>query len=148
MENGERPHRTFRLLGALLLLVLCVALLGCGDSDSSGETSEQDSQAAQEKREEQETKQVKQELAEGDFVDCGGQIFVNKKTFCVFAKHMRWAYYSEVVSGAGKAIGLYPKDGKDYRVYCSGTVPHKCTGFKYEGSGIEPLKGAVIFFSP
>jgi hypothetical protein len=131
-----------------VLLGLCAVMLGCGGSDSGGETVEENLPSAEEKREEQENQQAKRELEEGDYVDCGGQVFVNKKTFCTFAKNMHNAYYVEVVSGGGKAVGLYPKAGKDYRVYCSGTVPHKCTGFKDDGLGIEPLQGAVIFFSP
>lgn len=149
METVPRRSRSvFRLLSTLLLIALCAALVGCGDSDSSGEAAESSGPTAAEQREAKETQQVKQELKEGNFVDCGSQVFVNKKIFCGFAKNMRHAYYAEVVGGPGKVVGLHPPDGKDYRVYCSGTVPHRCTGFKDDGRGIEPLQGALIFFSP
>jgi hypothetical protein len=150
MKTPQLPSPpVFRLLGTLMLIGLCAVILGCGSgSDSSGETVEENLPSAEEKREEQENQQAKRELEEGDYVDCGGQVFVNKKTFCTFAKNMHKAYYVEVVSGGGKVVGLYPKAGQDYRVYCSGTIPHKCTGFKDDGAGIEPLHGAVIFFSP
>lgn len=133
---------------ALLALALCLGAIGCGDSNSSGGTTaaEPDS-SAQEAKEDRESQQVKEELEQGNFVACGGQVFVNKKSICTFAKNMRHAYYVEVVSGSGKAIGYHPADKKDYRVFCTGTVPHRCTGFKNEG-GIEPLQGALIFFSP
>ncbi len=94
------------------------------------------------------TRAPRQGLEEGDFVDCGGQVFVNKRSFCAFAKNMRHAYYAEVVSGPGKVIGLHPAANNDFRVHCTGTVPHRCTDFKYDGTGIPPLKGALIFFSP
>lgn len=151
MKTPQPSSRlVFRLLGTLMLLGLCAVILGCGgDSASSSETVEENLPSAEEKREEQENQQAEKELNEGDFVDCGGQVFVNKKTYCTFAKNMHKAYYVEVVSGGGKAIGLHPPEKKDYQVYCSGTVPHKCTGFKDDGSGgIPPLHGVVIFFSP
>lgn len=147
--HPRRSRLALRFLGMLVLLGLCAIVAGCGDSDSSSTVAaEPNRPSAQEKQQERETQQVKQELKEGDFVDCGGQVFVNKRSFCTFAKNMRNAYYVEVVSGPGKAIGLHPPTGKDYRVHCTGTVPHRCTGFKDDGGGIEPLKGALIFFSP
>jgi hypothetical protein len=146
-DRGRRPQFAITLSIAIVLLGLCAVLLGCGSSDSAAETAEQAGQA-EERQEAQENRQVRKELGEGNFVDCGAHVFVNKKTFCTFAKNMQQAYYVEVVGGSGKAVGYYPRGGQDYRVYCSGTVPHKCTGFKDDGRGIEPLKGAVIFFSP
>lgn len=147
-SRGRRPQFAIGLLSTIALLGLCAALLGCGSSDSGTETAEQNRLAAQQKQEDRENRQAEKELKESDFVHCGGQIYVNKKTFCQFARNMHKAYYVEVISGGGKVVGLYPKAGQDYRVYCSGTVPHKCTGFKDDGQGIEPLHGAVIFFSP
>jgi hypothetical protein len=149
MENrGRHPQRAFTLLSLVVLAGLCAALLGCGSSDTNTETAEQSSPTAAQKQEDQENRQAAKELKEGDYVHCHGQVYANKKTYCQFAINMHRAYYVEVVSGGGKVVGLYPKAGQDYRVYCSGTVPHKCTGFKDDGLGIEPLKGAVIFFSP
>jgi hypothetical protein len=140
-----------RLLALALLVVGAIVIAGCGGSDSS-DPDTASAESAQEKNEAQETEQVKAELADlkesGEVVDCGAQVFVNKQVFCGFAKNMRHAYYVEVVTGGGKAIGLHPPDGIDYRVYCSGTVPHRCTGFKDDGGGIKPLNGALIFFSP
>ena len=148
MGNGRRrPHFAINLLSLIVLAALCAVLLGCGSSDSGAETAEQARQA-EEQRQAQETEQVKQELKQGHFVACGEQVFVNKKTFCTFARNMHQAYYVEVVSGNGKAVGYHPPAKKDFRVYCTGTIPHKCTGFKDDGGGIEPLHGAVIFFSP
>lgn len=148
MEN-RRPHLhlAISLLGTVVLLALGAVMLGCGSSDSGAETAEQNRQA-EEKRQAEETSQVKQELKDGNYVPCGEQVFVNKKVFCTFARNMHQAYYVEVVSGSGKAVGYHPPAKKDFRVFCSGTVPHKCTGFKDDGQGIEPMKGAVIFFSP
>src|SRR6476660_418479 len=122
-KRGKPSQSAIALLSSVLLLSLCAALLGCGSSDSGAETTEQTRQAEQQ-RQEQETRQVKQELKEGDYVDCGEQVFVNKKTFCTFARNMHQAYYVEVVSGGGKVVGYYPRGGQDYRVYCTGTVPH------------------------
>jgi hypothetical protein len=152
-EKMRWPNRGLRYLCALYLcalglLALCLGLLGCGDSDSSGGTTAEDRPTAQQTQEERENQQVKRELKEGDFVSCGSQVFVNKQSLCAFAKNMRHAYYVEVVGGSGKVIGYHPADQQDYRVFCTGTVPHRCTGFKDEGEGIEPLQGALIFFSP
>ena len=137
-----------QLLGVVALLCLVALLSGCGGSDSSSEDEAGQAREAAAAREEQETQKVKEELENGDFVDCGGQVFVNKRSLCTFAKNMRHAYYVEVVSGSGKAIGYHPLAKQDFRVYCTGTVPHKCTGFEDDGGGIESLKGGVIFFSP
>lgn len=150
-ERVKRSNRGFAYLSALglIALALCLGAIGCGDSDSnSGTTAAEPDTSAQETAEERETRQVKQELEQGDFVACGSQVFVNKKSLCPFATNMRHAYYVEVVSGAGKVVGYHPAAGQDYRVYCTGTVPHRCTGFKNDDGGIEPLQGALIFFSP
>jgi hypothetical protein len=149
---GTRQRR-IQLLSLLALLALCAALLGCGDSDSSSETTAaggtEDAQVVREAREEQEVKaELKDLKAKGLVVDCGTQVFANKQSICTFAKNMRHAYYTEVVGGSGKAVGYDPGAEKDFRVFCSGTVPHKCTGFKDDGGGIEGLDGALIFFSP
>jgi hypothetical protein len=146
--QSHRSRLGLWLLGALALLGVCAILSGCGSDSETTVTAEQNQPSAAEKREDQENREVKRELAKGDFVDCGGQVFVNKRIFCTFAKNMRTAYYSEVVSGPGKAVGLHPPAGRDYRVFCTGTVPHRCTGFKDDGGGIKPLKGVLIFFSP
>jgi hypothetical protein len=149
---GTRRSR-LRPLSLLALLVLGALLLGCGDSGSSdGNTGAGVTENAQEAREAEEELEVRAELKElkgkGLVVDCGSQVFANKRSICGFAKNMRHAYYTEVIGGSGKAIGLDPRAGKDFRVYCSGTVPHRCTGFKDDGLGIESLDGALIFFSP
>jgi hypothetical protein len=148
---GTRQSR-IRLLSLLALLAMCALLLGCGDSDSSGDTAAAGTEDAQEVREAKEEREVKAELADlkakGLVVDCGNQVFANKQSICTFAENMHHAYYSEVVGGSGKAIGFDPGAEKDFRVFCSGTVPHKCTGFKDDGGGIESFDGALIFFSP
>jgi len=140
-------------LSLLALLALGALLPGCGGSDSTGEsTAASGTENAQEAREVQEEQEVETELknlrAKDLVVDCGSQVFANKQSICTFARNMRHAYYSEVVGGSGKAVGYDPGAEKDFRVFCSGTVPHKCTGFKDEGGGIESLDGALIFFSP
>lgn len=144
-----------RLLSAIALLGLCLALLGCGsDSDSGGpspaEAARQEREAARDAREERESQAAKQELEAGDYIGCGGQVFVNEKALCTFAKNVKNAYYVEVQVGSGKVVGYEPDAEQDYRALCSGTVPHKCTSFKEDASGIEPLpdKSAVFFFSP
>lgn len=149
----RNPLSVSRLLSAAILLGLCLALLGCGsDSDSSepspAEAARQEREAAREAREERENLAVEKELKAGDYVSCGGQLFVNKRSLCTFGRNVQNAYYTEVQVGSGKAVGYEPAAKKDFRLLCSGTVPHKCTGFKEDGPGIEPLKGGVIFFSP
>ncbi len=148
---GTRRRR-LRLLSLLALMGLCALLLGCGDSDSSGDTAAGSTENAQEEREAKEEREVKAELADlkakGLVIDCGGHVFANKQSICTFAKNMRHAYYVEVIAGSGKAIGFDPGAEQDFRVFCSGTVPHKCTGFKDDGQGIESLDGALIFFAP
>jgi hypothetical protein len=141
-----------RLLTAAVLLGLCLAMLGCGDSDSAepspAEQARQEREADREAREERENQAAEQELKAGDYLSCGGQLFVNKRSLCTFARNVQNAYYTEVQVGWGKAVGYEPHAKQDYRVLCSGTVPHKCTGFKDDSGGIEPLKGGVFFFSP
>lgn len=137
-----------RLLAAGAVLCLCFVALGCGSSESTGEEARVEREDAREAREERESQAVERELKAGDFVKCGAQTFANKRSLCTFAKNVRAAYYVEVVAGSGKAIGYHPPAEQDYRVLCSGTVPHKCTGFKNNEPGIESLKGGVIFFSP
>lgn len=142
-----------RLSTAAVLVGICAALLGCGSDDggsepSPAEAARQAREAARDAREERESREVEKELKAGDYISCGGEVFVNKRSLCTFAKNVQSAYYTEVQVGWGKALGLEPAAEKDYRVLCSGTVPHKCTGFKDDGGGIEPLQGAVIFFSP
>ena len=150
MGYRQRVPRLLLLLSAVsALLCLCLVSTGCGDdSEPASEEARVEREDAREAREEKESQAVKKELDSGDFIACGSQTFVNKRSFCTFAKNMRNAYYVEVGSGPGKAVGLHPPAKQDYRVYCTGTVPHRCTGFKDEGEGIEPLKGALIFFSP
>lgn len=144
-----------RLLAAAVLLGLCLALLGCGSDSGSAdpspaEAARQEREAARDAREERESQAMKKELEAGDYISCGEQVFVNKASLCTFAKNIQSAYYTEVQVGWGKPLGLEPKAEKDFRVLCSGTVPHKCTTFKDDGRGIEPLpdKSAVFFFSP
>ena len=88
------------------------------------------------------------ELKAGDYVSCGGEVFVSKASLCTFAHNVQESYYTEIEVGWGKPIGFQPPAEQDYRVLCSGTIPHKCTSFKEDGPGIEPLPGGVIFFSP
>lgn len=144
------PRLSLRLFALGALLCLCLASFGCGSSSepSSAEVARQERESARDAREERKSQAVKRELESGDFVDCGGQVFANKQSLCTFAKNVKNAYYVEVVAGTGKAVGLHPPAGKDFRVLCTGTVPHRCTGFKDDGGGIEPLKGGLIFFSP
>ena len=138
-----------RSLAAVVVLGLCLVVIGCGSSSApSGEEVRQEREAAQEAREERESQEVKRELETGDFVDCGGQVFVDRKSLCTFAKNVQGSYYTEVVAGWGKPIGLHPPAEQDYRVLCSGSVPHKCTPFKDDSPGIESLESGTIFFSP
>ena len=138
----------FRSRKGLSVLLGLAILAGCGGSDSSAGVTAQNQLSAREKQEDQESRQVRQELATGDFFDCGGRVFVNKRSLCAFAKNMQSSYYGNVVSGPAKVNGYHPADKKDYRVFCTGTVPHRCTGFKDDGQAWKPLKGALIFFSP
>jgi hypothetical protein len=140
-----------RLLTAAVLLGLCLALLGCGSDSpepSSSEAARQEREAVREAREERENRAMEQELKAGDYVSCGGKLFANKRSLCTFGRNVQNAYYVEVQVGRGKAVGYEPAAEQDYTLLCSGTIPHKCTGFKEDGNGIEPLKGGVIFFSP
>jgi len=138
-----------RSVAAVAVLGLCLVLIGCGDSSSSsGEEVRQEREAALEAREEREGREVKRELEASDFVDCGGQVFADRQSLCAFAKNVQNAYYTEVVAGPGKTIGLHPPAEKDYRVLCSGSVPHKCVPFKNDSPGIESLPSGTIFFSP
>lgn len=135
------------VVGALLCLVL--AAYGCGSSDSTNsEAARQDREAAQATQEERESQQVERELEDGDFVHCGRKVYASEKSLCTFARNVEQAYYTEVVAGEGKAVGYHPPAKQDYRVLCSGTVPHRCTSFKDNEPGIESLPGGVIFFSP
>jgi hypothetical protein len=141
-----------RLMVVGALLAPCLVPLGCG-SDSGAEPSgaekaRQEREAVREAREEQENQAAKQELESGDYVSCGGQVFVSKRSLCTYARNVQNAYYTEVQVGQGKTLGYEPHAEQDYRVLCSGSIPHKCTGFKDDGGGIEPLKSGVIFFSP
>lgn len=145
---SSRAPILLQLLVAGVLLCLCLALAGCGSSESSGEEVRQDREAAREAREERENHEAAQELENGDFVSCGSKVYANKQSICTFARNVEESYYTEITAGPGKPIGFHPPAEQDYRVFCSGTVPHKCTGFKDDGGGIEPLKGGVIFFSP
>src|SRR5690349_10810487 len=120
---GGRRRFAIALLGLIALIALCSVQLGCGGSNSGADSAAQPVHP-EEEREAQENRQVRQELKDGDFVDCGGHVYVNRKTFCAYAKNMQSAYYVEVVSGSGKPLGFYPRGGKDFRVFCSGTVPH------------------------
>lgn len=141
------------LVGVVALLGLCLALPGCG-GDSAGpsaaEAARQEREAARDAREERESQAAEKELKAGDYTGCGGQVFVNERSLCAFAKNVKNAYYVEVQVGTGKVVGYEPGAEQDYRALCSGTVPHKCTSFKEDGSDIEPLpdKSAVFFFSP
>lgn len=152
---GSQLPAASRLLAAAVLLGLCLALLGCGGDSGSAEPSpaeaaRQEREAARDAREERESQAAKQELKAGNYISCGEQVFVNKQSLCTFAKNVKNAYYVEVQLGTGKVVGYEPGAEKDYRALCTGTVPHKCTTFKKDGRGIEPLpdKGAVFFFSP
>ncbi|HEU4462894.1 MAG TPA: hypothetical protein VFR75_09910 [Solirubrobacterales bacterium] len=147
MRIGE-ARSALRLLAVGALLCLCLVPAGCGDSDSSGEEARPDPDAAREAREERENREVAKELENGDFVHCSRKVYANEQSLCTFAEYIEESYYTEIVAGPGKPIGFHPPAEQDYRVFCSGTVPHKCTGFKDDGAGIEPLEGAVIFFSP
>ena len=142
-----------RVLAAAVLLVLCLALLGCGENSSepsSAEAARQARDTAREAQEERESQAVKRELEAGDYVSCGGQVFVNKRSLCTFAQNGKSAYYTEVAAGPGTTVGYEPHAEQDFRVLCTGTVPHKCTTFKEDERGIEPLpdKRAVFYFSP
>lgn len=142
-----------RPLAATALLALCLTLFACGgDSSSSGpspeEQARQERESVREAREERENQAMEEELKAGDYISCGGKLFVSKRSLCTFGRNVQHAYYSEVAVGRGKAIGYEPQADQDYRVLCSGTVPHKCTGFKGNDPGIESLKSGVIFFSP
>lgn len=137
-----------RLLVAGILLSLCFAAFGCGGSDSNSEEARQEREAIQEAQEERESQKVKRELENGNFVHCGRKVYASEKSLCTFALNVEQSYYTEIVAGPGKPIGFHPPAEQDYRVLCSGTVPHKCTTFKDDGGGIEPLPSGVIFFSP
>lgn len=132
----------------LICLILgTVSVAGCGSSDSSEADAQETAEEAKKARE---TRQVKAELEEmkGSLKDCGAHVYAKDPATCVFAKNIQNGYYGEVASGSGPALGFHPKKENSLRLYCTGTVPHKCTGFKVEGNGIPSLKGAVVFFSP
>jgi hypothetical protein len=146
----------FRFAVLLALLALCLGALGCGSSEPSAaeirlahaEEIRQEHEAARDAREERENRKTEAELKAGDYVSCGGEVFASKASLCTFAHNVQEAYYTEVQVGRGKPIGFQPSAEQDYRVLCSGTVPHKCTSFKDDAPGIEPLPSGVIFFSP
>lgn len=139
---------SFRFAAAMVSLVLCLGLLGCGSSEPSAEEVRQDNETAKEAREERESQQVARELKTGDFVSCGRKVYASRQSLCTFARNVELSYYTEIVAGEGKPIGYHPPAKQDYRVLCSGTVPHRCTSFKGNEPGIESLPSGVIFFSP
>ncbi len=139
---------SLRLAATTVLLVLCLGLIGCGSSEPSAEEVRQEHESAKEAREERESRQVARELKTGDYVSCGRKVYASRQSLCTFARNVELSYYTEIVAGKGKPIGYHPPAKQDYRVLCSDTVPHKCTSFKDDGQGIEPLPSGVIFFSP
>ncbi|HEU4739939.1 MAG TPA: hypothetical protein VFS54_12790 [Solirubrobacterales bacterium] len=145
--RGSSPS-LLRLLVAGALLCLCLVAFGCGSSDSNSEENRQEREAAQTTKEERESREVERELESSAFVHCGRKVYASEKSLCTFALNVEQAYYTEVVAGEGKAVGYHPPAKQDYRVLCSGTVPHRCTTFKNDENGIESLPSGVIFFSP
>jgi hypothetical protein len=152
---GTPTTPSLRLLGALALACLLLgsfALAGCGGSDSSDETAGDSQAATQEQQENQQAQKELDELKGKELTKCKtsiGQLYANERAGCEFAENVKNAYYTEVVSGSGKTLGIHPRTGTDFMLHCSGTVPHKCTGYKDDGkSGIPPLKGGLIFFTP
>lgn len=139
---------SLRIAATTVLLVLCVGLLGCGSSEPSAEEVRQENETAKEAREERESQQVARELKTGDFVHCGRKVYASRQSLCTFARNVELSYYTEIVAGEGKPIGFHPPAKQDYRVLCSGTVPHRCASFKNDEPGIESLPSGVIFFSP
>jgi hypothetical protein len=144
---GNVPS-SFRFAATTVLLVLCLSLLGCGSSKPSTEEVRQEHETAKEASEERESRKVARELKTGDYVSCGRKVYASRQSLCTFARNVELSYYTEIVAGEGKPIGYHPPAKQDYRVLCSGTVPHRCTSFKDDGPGIEPLPSGVIFFSP
>jgi len=139
---------SFRFAAAAVLLALCLGLAGCGSSEPSAEEVRQEHETAKEAREGRESHEVAQELKTGDYVHCGRKVYASRRSLCTFARNVELSYYTEIVAGQGKPIGYHPPAKQDYRVLCSGTVPHRCTGFKGDEPGIESLPSGVIFFSP
>jgi hypothetical protein len=139
---------SFRFAAMTVLPILCLGLVGCGNSEPSAEEVRQEHETAKEAREERESREVARELKTGDFVSCGRKVYASRQSLCTFARNVELSYYTEIVAGEGKPIGYHPPAKQDYRVLCSGTVPHKCTSFKDDGLGIEPLPSGIIFFSP
>jgi len=149
MRYRPGPSRSaLRLTWFIALLTLCVVAIGCGSSGSGGETARQEQEAARDAREARESRRVELELKNGDFVRCGGKVFASAESLCTYARNVQNAYYTEVIAGRGETIGFQPPAKQDYAVICSGTVPHRCTGFKEDGVGIETLPSGTIFFSP
>lgn len=57
--------------------------------------------------------------------DCGGGLTAGAHTSCPFAENVRAAYRQT----GGGAIDVYsPTTGRTYRMYCTSSAPHVCTG--------------------
>jgi Glucodextranase, domain B len=57
--------------------------------------------------------------------DCGGGLTAGARTSCPFAENVRAAYEQ---SGAGVLEVYSPTTGQTYRMYCTSTSAHVCTG--------------------
>jgi hypothetical protein len=66
--------------------------------------------------------------------DCGNGLTAGAHTSCPFAENVRSAYES---SGSGTLDVYSPTTGQTYRMYCTSTSPHVCTGGN----------GASVYFS-
>src|SRR5689334_17615444 len=95
-------------LGMVAVLLLCLAVAGCGSSEPSTEEVRQENETAKEAREERESQEVARELKTGDFVHCGRKVYASRQSLCTFARNVELSYYTEIVAGEGKPIGYHP----------------------------------------
>jgi hypothetical protein len=60
-----------------------------------------------------------------DTGNCGGGLSVGPNTTCGFGENVRSAYEQ---SGSSVVSAYSPTTGRNYRMYCTDTSPHACTG--------------------
>jgi hypothetical protein len=149
MSRREAPLAA-RLSGLGAVLGICLAIFGCGSSEPDAEAARQEREAVHEVQQRREDREMARQLRTGDFVGCGRQLFVTSRSLCAYARNVQNVYYAEVVAGAGTVTAFYPAAHRDYRVRCTGSTPHRCSGYEDGGKDeeIESLGAGLIFFSP
>lgn len=143
-------------LAAVPLVILSLALAGCGDSGASSEEIEAaQKEGAVKAHQAERIREIQKELkalrknsgsakgaldaaagtpapesssSAGGSGNCGSSLSANSVTTCGFAENVQDAYYAEIGSGSGTVIAYSPTTGETYSMYCSAGSPHECTG--------------------